>query len=496
MPAMRSAPPVAARAAARRARAGARSSALSAVAPALALALILALYWLTTYRPRELAYLDYVDGYYLYAAHRMAQGAHLYSQVMGVQPPGIYLVGEALFRIHDDLSTIRLYAAVVHSITVVLVYATARRLFSASATAVLAALIYSLAPYSLIWSRTFDPNPLVTCLSLATVPALLAGTRRGALLAGALGALALATKIWYLPVCIATLIYLAQRQLLPHYAATLGAGAAVIAALGTATAGAAFWQGMLSQDASGLSLAWLVAASIDVVLREWPLLVLAGVGLTALRRIPDERAALMRLYLYGAISVLAATIKIGTFAPVFQFAEPALALAAAAFVRACIVRRTADGKGSGMGGIAVAGGLLLVLAGWSLSEARAATPGSDRAVRQVVAAVDRASAPRASLLAPPFYLYLSGRRQVDDRHADVNLWERGAAHGDRAARAAAAAAVRAIRRGAIPLVAVDNRVAKLPGVVDALHARYRQLPFIDTLPSDRAVTLWVPKPNG
>src|SRR5579864_3939526 len=72
------------------------------------LALLWLVYWLVVVRTGSHAYLDYVDGYYLYVAHRMSQGAVLYSGVMGVQPPGIYAVGAALFRLHDQLATIRI----------------------------------------------------------------------------------------------------------------------------------------------------------------------------------------------------------------------------------------------------------------------------------------------------------------------------------------------------------------------------------------------------
>src|SRR5207237_1290375 len=84
------------------------------------------------------------------------------------------------------------------------------------------------------------PNPLVTCLSLATLLAVLGGSPRGAAIAGVLGAIALATKIWYLPVCLATLLFLARRRrdLLAPYAVALGSSLVAVLFLGTASAGA------------------------------------------------------------------------------------------------------------------------------------------------------------------------------------------------------------------------------------------------------------------
>jgi hypothetical protein len=492
-------------AAGRALRTGERRVAQAVALPAIVLCALLAAYWIVAFHPGSLAYVDYVDGYYLYVAHRMAQGAVLYSQLMGVQPPGIYLVGDALFRLHDGLATARLYAAALHSITVLLVFATALRLYRQRGIALLAAALYSLAPYSLIWSRTFDPNPLVTCLSLAMLLALLGGTPRAAALAGALGALALATKVWYVPIAVVTLLFLARhrRDLLRPYAAMLLGGTVLVLALGTVSAGAAFWRGLLAQDASGLSVTWLLAAVFDVLQRDWPLLLLGGAGLLTLGRTPaaalgrdGDVRAIAPWYLWASLSVLGATIKVGTFAPVFQFAEPALALFAAAALarwtaRGSAVAAAGDGRAARHGGLLFAAVAVACTMLWVWPSLQAVGATSDRSVRAVVARIERASAPSASLLGPPFYLYLADRREMGE-YADVNLWALADAQGDAAARALTRRTVVALRRRAIPLVLLDSRVARLPGVVAALHACYHRLPFADPLPADRAVTLWAP----
>lgn len=53
------------------------------------LAVLLATAW--AYARGATGYVDNGDGYYLYAARRMAQGAALYRDVMGTQPPVVYL---------------------------------------------------------------------------------------------------------------------------------------------------------------------------------------------------------------------------------------------------------------------------------------------------------------------------------------------------------------------------------------------------------------------
>lgn len=488
-------------------------------------------YALLAFRPESWAYLDYVDGYYLYVAHRMAQGGVLYRQLMGVQPPGIYLVGDWLFRLHDSLATIRLYAVALHGCTVLLIYLTAMKARLGRGAALLAALLFSLAPYSLIWSRIFDPNPLVTALALLSIYCLLGGNPRWAAIAGLVGAVALATKIWYAPVLLLSLWYLARarRAELAPFAVALASAFAAVCLAGTLVAGADFWRGLLVQEVSGLSLTWLLAAVIDVIGRDWLLLGLAFLALRAARdprRVPAlpghaaDAQRVLALYLAGSSVVLAATIKVGTFAPVFQFAEPAICLVAATLPGrlfgasasrsgASTERDHPEGISTGdavhtqearsgrhrLAGRLVGAGLVwAVLLGWWAAPAiRAVAYPSDAAVRAIVAQMRAHGAPGSAVLAPPFYAYLAGRRAFDER-SDINLWASGASAGDATSLADAIDLARQLSLGAVPIVLVDRRVTQLPApVLAALHRRYRRLPFVDSVPVDRAAEIWVPR---
>ena len=110
----------------------------------------------------------------------------------------------------------------------------------------------------------------------------------------------------------------------------------------------------------------------------------------------------------------------------------------------------------------------------------------------LAAALRTAKPTTLPVLAPPFYLYLSGRRGVD-QFADINLWGQEADRGDTQAVKALAAMIGALDRGAVPIVLADNRVRALSGVTEALKAHYKQLPLHDSLPPDRAVTVWIPR---
>jgi len=458
----------------------------------VALALLLAAYWLLVIRTGSHAYLDYVDGYYLYVAHRMAQGAALYSGVMGVQPPGIYVVGAALFRLHDQLAIIRVYSGVLHCVTILMVAATAFRASGRRGPGLLAAALYTFAPYGLIWSRTFDPNPLVTFLSLCSLFALLGDSRRSTFAAGVLGALALLTKVWYLPVAVATLIWLVRRrERLAPFLAGLIVPLALAGVIGSLGAGRDFWQGMLVQDASPFSGTWFESSIYHVLADDWPLLLLGLAGTRWLWRSGASRERLLALWGIWSCLVLVATIKEGTAWPVFQFAEPFLALSAA-----LMLARSAAGAGVTRGPWTLrelAPYIALALVAFvSLPSVRAASTWPNSGEDRLVAAVRTAAAPGDQGLAPPFYLYLAGRRGVD-RYADINLWGLQARKGDPRAMAALAGLVRSLDTRSIPIVLEDSRVQALPGVSAALEIHYRRLNLHDTLPSDRSVVAWVPR---
>ena len=106
----------------------------------------------------------------------------------------------------------------------------------------------------------------------------------------------------------------------------------------------------------------------------------------------------------------------------------------------------------------------------------------------------RAAKPvKSPVLAPPYYLYLAGRLGVD-QFADINLWGQEADRGDARAVHDLSVMVNALDRGAVPMVLADNRVRALKkGVPEALKSHYKQLPLHDSLPSDRSVTVWVPR---
>ena len=306
------------------------------VAALLAAASVVALVTLLRYVATASSYIDNGDGYYLYAAHRLAQGAVLYRDVMGTQPPAVYLLGAAIFKLGGTVQTVRLAGGLMRLGAIALVFLIGRRLFSSAPTAALAALLYALLPIGLTWDRSFDVNPPLTLAALLALWPFVYLTPRTAMLSGVLAAAALYTKNLYLPPLLATLCYLAlqRRALLRPYLLGLCGAGAIAALLLLSWSPVALRDAFLGQQSSPLNLDWFVAALAYVAASDGGLLVVAVAGaVLCLRhgRSHDAPAALSYApwLLLGSVGVLVATVKEGTAGPVFQFAEPAVALLAA-----------------------------------------------------------------------------------------------------------------------------------------------------------------------
>jgi hypothetical protein len=56
-------------------------------------------------------YWDYSEGVYAYSAHLMLHGHRLYGQLVGAQPPGVFVVGAVLLGVHDSLEWLRFAVA-------------------------------------------------------------------------------------------------------------------------------------------------------------------------------------------------------------------------------------------------------------------------------------------------------------------------------------------------------------------------------------------------
>ncbi len=462
-----------------------------------ALAMLGATAWV--YARGATSYIDNGDGYYLYAARRVAQGVTLYRDVMGTQPPVVYLLGAAAFKLGAPLQGIRLLSAAMRVLATALVYLLSRRLFDSKPAAALAALLYTLLPIGLVWDRSFDVNPPLTLVALLAALALSYDTRRMARASGLLAALALFTKDLYLPLLAVTLVYLIMRRrrlLAPYLQGLLGGlvllGGALVVYAGPDGPRDAF----LGQDGSPFNPAWFVAAVAYVAASEGGivLVALAGavIGRYARRRILTPRAPGGSGYapwlLVGSAAVLLATLKEGTAGPVFQLAEPAVALLAA-YGALWAWRRRAT-KPVMPVALALPAVLLLSVVSIVGADRAALAWGNSGEVARVVALTRERAHRGAVIVAPPYYALLTGTHLPGDA-ADTYIVARRVARGDRAATAWVRRVVAGIDARRYPVVLVDLRLAAIAPLMAALQRTYRPL-YADTLPPALHVTMWVP----
>jgi hypothetical protein len=472
-------------------------------------------------------YIDNGDGYYLYAAHRLAQGAVLYRDVMGTQPPLVYLLGAAIFKLGGTLQTVRLVSGLMRLGAIALVFLIGRRVFCSAPMAALAALLYALLPIGLTWDRSFDVNPPLTFVALLALWPFVYLTPRAVMLSGVLAAVALGTKNLYLPLLLATLCYLAvQRRALlrPYLLGLCGGGAVIVLALQTWSP-AALRDAFLGQQSSPLNLDWFVAALAYVAANDGGLLVLATAGaVLCLRHYRSDAAPAALSYapwlLLGSVGVLGATVKEGTAGPVFQFAEPAVALLAAyaigwalgrVLVGRDVAAATPDAASRELQGpsprsathtrrwsdaaraVAILG--IPALAVLSLPSAlgldtTALNWNNADEVRHVAALVGAHARPGTMILAPPYYALLTATRLPADA-ADTYILARRIERGDAWARRWLAGVVAGLQARRLPVVVTDLRLEQIGPLMEALRSNYHLL-YGDALPQAVHSQVWLP----
>lgn len=190
----------------------------------------------------------------------------------------------------------------------------------------------------------------------------------------------------------------------------------------------------------------------------------------------------------GAMAVLLATLKEGTAGPVFQLAEPAVALLAA---HAAVwgLRRTLRAPRLA---VALAPPVLLVIAlAGAITADRAALAWNNSAEVARLSALIRAHThPGATIVAPPYYALLTETRIPGDA-GDTYIVAQRVRAGDPWARRWVSHVATALRGGRIPIALVDSRLAAITPLMAALRAHYH-IAYADTLPPALHVTVWLP----
>lgn len=140
-------------------------------------------------------YWDYPEGVYVLSAHLWNHGSDLYRQMVGAQPPGVFLAGAGILRVHDSLGWIRLVLGIGQLGSGILAARATWRLSGSQAATALAPAVVLLTPWAVHEHGSLTPEVLAPPLLLGG--ALLASRPRTAAAAGALAALSVSLKYPY-----------------------------------------------------------------------------------------------------------------------------------------------------------------------------------------------------------------------------------------------------------------------------------------------------------
>ncbi|MBN1515375.1 hypothetical protein JXA32_02285 [Candidatus Sumerlaeota bacterium] len=182
----------------------------------------------------SLAYLDFGDGNYLYISSRIADGLLLYRDILAPQPPLHLLLGSLVLRFARLFSAepiigiyfIRTTSVIIHLYMMTLLAMIALRLFRSRLIAALAALYYLLIPIGFWWNFCYESESLMLAFLLSGFYAMIVGSRKTMIAAGALHLGAVLTNMTAAPyICwVGLMLLLFDRRLLLAYALPCGLG--------------------------------------------------------------------------------------------------------------------------------------------------------------------------------------------------------------------------------------------------------------------------------
>ena len=127
-------------------------------------------------------YWDYPEGVYLLSARLWNHGSELYRHMVGAQPPGVFLAGAGILRVHDSLGFIRLVLGVGQLGAGLIAARVAWRLSASPVAAVLTPALVLLTPWAIHEHGSLTPEVLAPPLLLGG--ALLAARPRTAAAGG------------------------------------------------------------------------------------------------------------------------------------------------------------------------------------------------------------------------------------------------------------------------------------------------------------------------
>ena len=231
-------------------------------------------------------YWDYSEGVYALSAHQLLHGADLYGQMVGAQPPGVFLAGAAIEALHGGVEWLRFGVACLQLIAGLFAARMVWRMGGGRIATILTPALMLLTPWAVHEHGALTPE--LVSLPFMLGAALCAAEPDRALLTGVLaGVLVLIKFPFAIPAVALVALSGRVRRAAPAAAVTLVAGLGVSWAAG----GAGFWRDtVLAQLHSGSRpLSGIVGYWAQSGWNVLGLLACAAITLWMHRRVADRR---------------------------------------------------------------------------------------------------------------------------------------------------------------------------------------------------------------
>jgi hypothetical protein len=186
-------------------------------------------------------YWDYSEGVYALSARMILHGSDLYGQMVGAQPPGVFVTGVVLLAIHDSLEWLRFAVAVLQLGAGLIAAQIVLRVTGNRLAAILTPAAMLLTPWAVHEHGALTPELVALPVMLGAT--LLSVDRRRAAPAGVLcGVLVLIKLPLVIPAVALVMIAPDRRRIVGWAAATLILGLGVTTLVG----GGGFWRDVVT----------------------------------------------------------------------------------------------------------------------------------------------------------------------------------------------------------------------------------------------------------
>lgn len=255
-------------------------------------------------------YWDYSEGVYALTAHEMLHGGDLYGQIVGAQPPGVFLTGVVLLAIHSSVEWLRFGVGCLQLGAGLIAGRIVYRLTASRPAAVLTPAAVLLTPWAVHEHGALTPE--LVALPVMMGAALLSADRERGLWAGLLCGLLVLIKLPLAIPAVALVLVGADRR-----KAAVAGLATVVVGLGLTwlVAGSHFWRDVVvaqihsGSESLGMLKGFWAQAGWNVL----GLLFCAAVAVWLRRRARDRRMMVVTLALAAAtILTFLSNFKQGT----------------------------------------------------------------------------------------------------------------------------------------------------------------------------------------